>query len=480
MPCYFFSGNKYIRVTRNQLWPGTVDAGYPAPISNWNWGSFGANGIDASLSSGPVDYFFSGREYIRVTRGTTGPGVLNAGYPAPISNWGWGSFGANGIDAALASDTKAYFFSGNQYIRVSRADINPGKMDPGYPAPISNWGWGSFGANGIDAALNSGEVDYFFSGDQYIRVTRGETGPGAMDAGYPQPISNWGWKQFGANGIQAALWSGFDFTDAVATPGSGLGSNSNYIISTGCNPLTDVTATIDLYSNLAYASDGPPPQGESSVSGFTFQLNCFSSMKETDAAQQYIVGLQGSEIIGWINNWNTGLNVALINEIFNLVKSPGSKMIPAFYRLRIALENDSKGNVSGVAFSVFDQNGKTVGNKSVTLTSISGVSSTDLAPIVAIEMNLVGPGNSESVTFSSGSGTITYTASNQLTALSTVPACVDKDFHTEETSNSTYATLSATPSSYLQQTFSVNPSAQPMSLKVGRTRPPLRLPHPSK
>ncbi len=54
--------------------------------------------------------------------------------------------------AALYSGTKCYFFATNEYIRVTRGDTGPGTVDPGYPAPISNWGWGSFGANGIDAA----------------------------------------------------------------------------------------------------------------------------------------------------------------------------------------------------------------------------------------------------------------------------------------------------------------------------------------
>jgi hypothetical protein len=40
------------------------------------------------------------------------------------------------------------------------------------------------GANGIDAALYSGPKDYFFSGNRYIRVTRGNTGPGTVDPGY--------------------------------------------------------------------------------------------------------------------------------------------------------------------------------------------------------------------------------------------------------------------------------------------------------
>jgi hypothetical protein len=194
--CYFFRGKRYIRVTRGDTGPGTVDAGYPAPISNWGWGSFGATGIDAALYSGSKCYFFKGNQYIRVTRGDTGPGTVDPGYPKPISNWGWGSFGANGIDAALYSGSKCYFFKGNQYIRVTRGETGPGTVDAGYPKPISNWGWGSFGANGIDDALYSGSKCYFFKGTKYIRVTRGDTGPGTVDSGYPASISNWGWPDF--------------------------------------------------------------------------------------------------------------------------------------------------------------------------------------------------------------------------------------------------------------------------------------------
>ena len=100
------------------------------------------------------------------------------------------------IDAALYSRSKCYFFRGNRYIRVTRGDTGPGTVDPGYPAPISNWGWpGGFGSTGIDAALYSGSKCYFFRGDRYIRVTRGDTGPGTVDPGYPAPISNWGWER---------------------------------------------------------------------------------------------------------------------------------------------------------------------------------------------------------------------------------------------------------------------------------------------
>src|ERR671916_146751 len=153
--------------------------------------------IDAALHSRSKCYFFKGNRYIRVTRGDIGPGTVDAGYPAPISNWGWpGGFGASGIDAALYSGSKTYFFKGNRYIRVTRGDTGPGTVDPGYPAPISNWGWPvGFGSAGIDAALYSGSKCYFFNGERYVRVTRGDVGPGTVDPGYPAPISNWGWDR---------------------------------------------------------------------------------------------------------------------------------------------------------------------------------------------------------------------------------------------------------------------------------------------
>jgi hypothetical protein len=101
-----------------------------------------------------------------------------------------------GLDAALYSRSKCYFFSGNRYIRVTRGDTGPGTVDPGYPANISAWGWpGGFGSNGIDAALYSGSKCYFFSGNRYIRVTRGDTGPGTVDSGYPANIAAWRWPR---------------------------------------------------------------------------------------------------------------------------------------------------------------------------------------------------------------------------------------------------------------------------------------------
>jgi hypothetical protein len=58
------------------------------------------------------------------------------------------------LDAALYSGTKCYFFDGNRYIRVTRGNVGPGTVDAGYPKNISVWRWpAGFGTDGIDAAL---------------------------------------------------------------------------------------------------------------------------------------------------------------------------------------------------------------------------------------------------------------------------------------------------------------------------------------
>ena len=196
--CYFFDGARYIRVTRGNEGPGTVDAGYPKPIAQWGWpAGFGQQGIDAALYAGSKCYFFDGNRYIRVSRGETGTGTVDAGYPKPIATWAWpGGFGQSGIDAALYSGTKAYFFDGPLYLRVTRGGSEPWMVDDGYPRAIADgWGWpGRFGRFGIDAALFSRTKCYFFDGNRYIRVTRGDVGPGTVDPGYSKPIHDvWNW-----------------------------------------------------------------------------------------------------------------------------------------------------------------------------------------------------------------------------------------------------------------------------------------------
>jgi len=109
------------------------------------------------------------------------------------------------------------------------------------------------------------------------------------------------------------------------------------------------------------------------------------------------------------------------------------------------------------------------------LLSISGVKAVDLAPIVAFELNLVGPVNGESAVLSSGAGTITYASSTTLTVLNQEPSCTESGYITAETANSFYGTLSSTPSTVFTQTFSVSTEA-PMIRKQGKPRPGMIVP----
>ena len=447
---YFFKGNQYIRVSRADTGAGSVDAGYPAPIGNWDWHGFGANGIDAALYSGAKCYFFKGDQYIRVTRGVTGAGSVDPGYPAPISNWNWGAFGADGIDAALYSGAKCYFFKGNQYIRVTRGDTGAGTVDAGYPAPISHWNWGAFGANGIDAALYSGSKCYFFKGDQYIRVSRSDTGPGTVDPGYPAPISNWNWGAFGANGIDAALYSGGPL---AAAPSAGLGSNSNYFLySPGAqagtvNNLTRLSVTINVDADIT-GSDG-----------FGFQVNAYSAKGDVDGAQQYLIYLSphgSAQLTCMVDNWQS-TSKQLINQQVKLA-SLSSHTLPQRYALTITLANDTKGRVTAATYTASDANGKSIGSHTITLLDVGGVTTTDLAPIVAFQLNFVDYLNGGATTLSSGNGTITYTADQAMTAASSVPPEVDWNFSTEETANSVYGLLPATPARSFTQWFDIGPA----------------------
>jgi hypothetical protein len=86
-----------------------------------------------------------------------------------------------GINAALYSGSKCYFFVGNQYIRVTRGDTGPGTVDPDYPRNISAWEWPSrFGRREL--------ILVHFKSLLY-RWWRAEHAPHAVAERFARPIS---------------------------------------------------------------------------------------------------------------------------------------------------------------------------------------------------------------------------------------------------------------------------------------------------
>jgi hypothetical protein len=96
---------------------------------------------------------------------------------------------------------------------------------------------------------------------------------------------------------------------------------------------------------------------------------------------------------------------------------------------------------------------------------------TDIAPIVAFTVGLVGPVNGESAVISSGSGTISYSATTPLTVSNVEPltcGSVSTGF-TLETATTSYGVLPANPGNPFSQSFAAS-AATPLIRREGALR----------
>jgi hypothetical protein len=231
----------------------------------------------------------------------------------------------------------------------------------------------------------------------------------------------------------------------VPAPAGGLRGNSNYILSSSDNPLTGLSVTINVTQDIVCQST------DFGVLGFSFQLNALSPASATTAAQQYFINFTGSGIGCGVNNWSGGKPI--INDGISLtpVAGPG---IPSGYRLTISLKTGSNGNVTEADYSVLDNDGKTTPG-TIPLMKY-GATAAELAPILAFQLNLVGPQNKENVVLSSGSGSIAYEASSALTVTSSWPAWLGAVGGTYENANSIYGVLRSGPGTTFSQPFSIS------------------------
>jgi hypothetical protein len=265
--------------------------------------------------------------------------------------------------------------------------------------------------------------------------------------------------------------------DAVPAPpgGTGLQSNSNYIIANGdCTiPLEGLVVTIDVTQDMVLQSVGAPVSG-SQLQGFSFQLNAYSPKSDYCVIQQFVVALWGNQLFGAIQNYHAASanSPPLVNQLVSLTTVPQQNVLPKGYKLTISLEygQGQSGIVTGALFGVTDNHRKVLAP--VPVVSVSADPSQDLAPIVAFELDIVGPANGEKATLSSGAGTITYAASRPLTVASVEPTkCVTTSLVTQETANTVYGQLPAYVATPIVQSFHTTAPAAPISHKAGIPRP---------
>lgn len=276
------------------------------------------------------------------------------------------------------------------------------------------------------------------------------------------------------------------WADVPHVSAAGLVGSNNYFLFGGYDkdngfiPLNEVVVTVTITEDLI----GTPQ--------FSFQLNCWSpkpTKREQrndggnyDVWQQYgIQGAPGSnKISSFAENWPQN-NPSLIDGLFEIttpdfwsLADTGTKM-EAGTQITIILSqlNGSSGPISGSfviaangskaasePIKIIGQqlgpiqlpNGNVVANPGV-------VTSQNLAPIAAMQMNIVAYGTpngqpSPTTTFTKGKGTIQYYSSTPMTVLNGPPTDVAAPgTDTGENSNCTYGTLPQGTSGLYLQTF---------------------------
>lgn len=191
---YFFrSDNSYIRYDKLL---DKSDDGYPKEVNNSTWPGLGAykNLISAAFKwHNHKGYFFlkDGR-YLRYDMNNDS---VDAGYPANITNGNWPGLEPykNKIVAAFKwNNSRAYFFlNDGTYIRYS---ITNDSVDSGYPVAITNGSWPGLGdyATKITAAVDWDlTYCYFFLDDNtYIKYNKSTD---SAVSGYPKEVNNSTW-----------------------------------------------------------------------------------------------------------------------------------------------------------------------------------------------------------------------------------------------------------------------------------------------
>ncbi len=254
----------------------------------------------------------------------------------------------------------------------------------------------------------------------------------------------------------------------LVSPPSPLAGNSNYWItaadpsaSTGL-PITGFNVSIAVREDLHIAN------------GVSIQLNGWSAPDSNIVWQQYGFSVT-PPTLGWgIENWPTtayGVELGLpsggsLNFPGSLAPSLpmfpyGKGLVPAGYIFDLIFHDDAQGNITGMNYTVTDLCGKTssIGPINIVGTSLaaSGAQGTipdsALAPMYGVQLNLVNqPGST--FEFTSGSGTITYSADEPLYVSNHQPSwTAAQGVVTGENSDIAYNELSSTPSKLIVQQF---------------------------
>jgi hypothetical protein len=240
-------------------------------------------------------------------------------------------------------------------------------------------------------------------------------------------------------------------------------SYTNAVLIDGCSPLQNLGVLLKVTEDLATTNDG----------GWSFQLNCYPPPGQYCQTSpltivQYIIYVQNGsleyEIQYWANNstWPSGYTPqpnttpwlpCWANDYY--LSSPFASItgdtLPRDSQLQIQLSTNKNGGITTATFSYTDPDDN-VSSASFSLPAV--------IPIVAFQVNLVGPGGGSNANFTTGltssRGILYYSVtSGALSVQSGGPgaACGEAGFQTEETSNAVYSDVAGAPGSTVTQTL---------------------------
>ncbi len=275
--------------------------------------------------------------------------------------------------------------------------------------------------------------------------------------------------------------------DVAPRPEDGLGDNSNYAMTSGCNPIENLTVTLAVTEDIVWESSLHP--------GFTIQLNAYSAPDLNVGWQQYVMQVDTTGVTANVDNWPSktcsipgctqGKN--LINDISgapHFLSAPTSTpTLPAGTTITISVgrnAGDPEWNIANATYTVsgplatesacpsYFVGPDTCSYPLVIYSPTGGlnyapplsgpVTAAGVAPIVGFQLDLVGhPEDDNTPTvLASGAATITYAATTALTPLDKVGACSENWTITGEKANTSYSTLAPGTSTWIQQYITVN------------------------
>lgn len=221
-----------------------------------------------------------------------------------------------------------------------------------------------------------------------------------------------------------------------------LSSNNNAILVNDCQSLKGFNVTLQLNWDLVTEGNN----------GFSLQLNCYPQTNPQATYKgfpmawfQYVINVYNGQVQAGIQYWSLqdpkdkGHGFSPSPNYVPFGTAPSNQVLRGSV-MRIALDIDSKGNVTSARFAISNPGFETISWHRFDFPADC------LCAIYGFQVNLVGPGDgSHTCTFTSGGGILTYSALDSL-SVQTTNKCGGPQFTTGETSNMQYGDIFAASS----------------------------------